>query len=94
MKPTLELEVLDGDVLLLNAEHLKVDERALLGLGVTIHLDAQVGSLRLPLELALPKPKESKKKKQKTKPSAIGVFPSRSYFLLPPKKKKKTKQRT
>jgi hypothetical protein len=42
---------LDGHTLLANTEDLQVGGHGLLGLGVTVNLDANIGTLRLPVEL-------------------------------------------
>jgi hypothetical protein len=44
---------LDGDALLTNAEDLQVGGKRLLGLGVAVDLDADVGGLGLPVQLAV-----------------------------------------
>lgn len=50
---TLELDDLDGVVLLPHAEDLEVAERRLLGLGVSVDLNTKEVSLVVPVELAL-----------------------------------------
>jgi hypothetical protein len=52
-KRTLQLDDLDGVILLSHSEDLEVAERRLLGLGVSVDLDAEEVSLVLPVELGL-----------------------------------------